>query len=186
VIRFNFLPTPLTEAFERLRAIQLDRPTLRSLCVFGFCTAIVCAAVAVERVRVVGAERDADVAGARLLAAERDVSTERDAIARVAQLGAAAHQVRAARDSGRWYAARLAEISSRLPRRAWLDSLHDEDGSVQISGQTDDYRTLASALRGFARYSTVSHATLMDARTIEAADSASTVRYHMSLVDRAR
>jgi Tfp pilus assembly protein PilN len=186
VKRFNFLHFGAHEALERLRAVEVSPPLRRSTACLCLSIALVSAATAVERVRCDAAERDASLAQARLVAAERDVRSLRNTLAMVTRLGSIARQVREMRSSGRSFAARFAEIGVQLPSGAWLESLHDDDGVVLLGGQADGYATVARAIRAIAQVRGVAQLELVAAHAVDAPGVAAVVAYRVRLIERAR
>jgi Tfp pilus assembly protein PilN len=166
--RFTFLQSPERSLLERLREIDIDRPTRKALSILSVAVGLLVFGCGVEQIRLAQAhalERDSS---ALLRQDERSILAMRAAAETVAKLATLAHSVRDIHQSGERKAAELTEIAARLPEHVWLTSIREDQEGLLIQGGAQSYARVGLAMSNLERAERVRTPILISSSMLDA------------------
>jgi Tfp pilus assembly protein PilN len=149
--RINYLVT-WSERHIGLALPPAIPPTLRAPLAALLCSiAFVAVVWGVQSARLRAAERDGAELARQLARSEREVAAvhaiERDAM----RLRTLAERIATVRGSGTVRATEIAVIGNRLPRDAWLTSLHADHGALALEGRGARLSAVGAAIAELAQ-----------------------------------
>ena len=150
--RFDFLRDAPPEIVDRMRGLRVSARARFPLAVFVAASLVVFAWWGLERHWLHAALREDAIASERLSGLRLEFQRERVERVDVDRMLALDERLRAIRRSGSRLSSRLAAIANRVPERAWLVAIQQDDRETQLDGRAEGLlvlsRTLAALLDG--------------------------------------